>query len=108
MTDTLTDSPAIDFQLRLAGTTGADAAAETRQMGPLSCQTRQQILKLRQFDLELAFIATSALGEDVEDQLASIDDPQLERFLQIALLRRGEIFVEDRKSTRLNSSHSSI
>jgi hypothetical protein len=35
------------------------------------------------------------LGEDVEDQLASIDDPQLERFFQIALLRRGEIFVDD-------------
>ena len=81
MADALANAPSIDFQLRLAGTAGADTAAEPRQMGPLARQARQQIFELRQLDLQLALVAARALGEDIENQLTAIDDADFERRL---------------------------
>ena len=35
------------------------------------------------------------LGEDVEDQRLSVDDVAFEQLLQVSLLGRGELVVED-------------
>ena len=64
-------------------------------MGPLARQARQQIFELRKFDLQLTLVAARALGENIQDQLAAIDDAHFERRFQIALLRRRQVFVDD-------------
>ena len=53
------------------------AAALALQMGPAADQARGHVLELCQFDLQLAFVRTRALGEDVEDQAGAIDDAAL-------------------------------
>src|SRR5581483_3062525 len=71
------------------------AAAQAREMGPLPRQARAHVFELRELDLKLALVAARPLGEDVEDQLASVDDAELECVLEVALLRGSQVFVED-------------
>ena len=78
--DAVPDPPAIGLELRFAGAAGADAAAEPRQRGARADQPRQQVLELRQLDLQLAFPRPRAPREDVEDELRAIDDLAVERF----------------------------
>jgi hypothetical protein len=69
---------------------------------PHAPHARQVVLELRELDLELALGAPGVLGEDVEDQLRPVDDPRGERVLELALLSRGEVVVdEERLGTRL-------
>ena len=94
--DTLAHPPPVHLELRLAGSARAHpAAALARQVGPLPGEPRQEILELRQLDLQLALEAPGTLREDVEDERAAIDDLAAERLLEVALLRRGERIVED-------------
>jgi len=95
MADALANPPAVDFQLSFPRPPCADATAEPRQMRPLACQTRQQILKLSELHLELAFAAAGALGKDIENQLATVDNPDFESHFQITLLGRREILIEN-------------
>ena len=46
-------------------------------------------LQLREFDLQLAFVAARALREDVEDQAGAVDHAALERLLEVAFLARA-------------------
>src|SRR5439155_3140951 len=63
------DAPAIGLELRLPGTSRADAAAEPRQRRPGADQPRQQVLELRELDLQLAFARARPPREDVENEL---------------------------------------
>ena len=45
--------------------------------------------------MQLAFVAARPLGEDIENQLAAVDDANFEGIFQIALLRRRQILVDD-------------
>jgi hypothetical protein len=65
-------------------------------MAPLAGQSRLQIGELRDFDLELALERARAAREDVKDQLAAIDDPDLRLGLKIARLNGGQTVVKDR------------
>ena len=56
---------------------------------------RQVVLELRELDLELPLGADGVLGEDVEDQLRAVDHARLERVLEIPLLRRIELVVDE-------------
>ena len=47
-------------------------------------QARQQVLQLRELDLQLAFARPRAPREDVEDELRAIDDLALEALLEVA------------------------
>ncbi len=98
--DALANAPAVDFQLGFTRAAGADAAAQARQVGPLARQSRHEIFQLRQLHLQLAFVAARPLGEDVEDQLAAVDDANFEGVFQIALLRRRQILVNDDQDWR--------
>lgn len=51
--------------------------------------------QLGQFDLQLAFVSTGTLSEDIEDQAGPVHYPALEQTLQVALLGRGQGMVED-------------
>ena len=42
--------------------------------------------------------ASYTSGEDVEDQLAAVDDPAADPLLQLADLRRGELVVKDHEA----------
>ena len=68
---------------------------QARQVGPGARQPWQQVLELRQLDLQLALEAARALREDVEDQRAAVDDLAAERLLEVALLCGRERVVED-------------
>ena len=98
--DAAVGDPAVGLELRLArpprADTGADrtgTTAEALEVLPHSPHARQVVLELRQLDLELAFGAASMLGEDVEDQLGTVDDACFERVLEDALLGRVELAV---------------
>jgi hypothetical protein len=46
------------------------------------------VLELRKLNLELAFVAARALGENIEDQAYAVHHAAAERTLQVALLDR--------------------
>ena len=58
-------------------------------------QPRQQVLQLRQLDLQLAFARARAPREDVEDELRAIDDLAADRLFDVPQLRRRQLVVED-------------
>ena len=64
-------------------------------MLPHAAHARQVVLELRELDLELSLGADGVLGEDVEDQLRAVDDARLERVLEVPLLRRVELVVDE-------------
>ena len=85
----MADPPAIGLELRFAGAARADAAAQPRQRGGRADEPRQQVLQLRELDLQLAFARPRAPREDVEDELRAIDDLAVERLLEVPQLRRA-------------------
>jgi hypothetical protein len=103
--DLLTDAPAVDLELGLAGSARPDAAAaEAREVRPGPGQARQHVLELRQLDLQLAFEAAGAGGEDVEDQLAPVEHLGVQTLGQRPLLAGAEILVDehDARARRLH------
>jgi hypothetical protein len=70
--DAAPDHAPVGLQLGLPGPAQSDATANTRQVDPHSGQAGQQVLELRQLDLELGLLAARARGEDVEDDLGAV------------------------------------
>ena len=64
-------------------------------MLPHAAHARQVVLELGQLDLELAVGGDGVLGEDVEDQLRPVDHARVERVLEVALLRRRQLVVDE-------------
>jgi len=64
-------------------------------VAPLAGESRQEVLVLRQLDLETAFARPGAFGEDVEDEGGAVEDLDLEGVFDAALLRGAELVVED-------------
>ncbi len=93
--DLLAHAPAIDLQLGLARPATADAAGEPRQAVPAPLEPRQSIPELRQLDLQLTVAGRRALREDVEDQLAAIEDLELGLLGDRTSLGRREVAIED-------------
>ena len=93
--DAQLDEPAVLFELRFAGAARADAGGGAAQVGPHLAQARQGVLELGQFHLEAGLGGAGAGGEDVEDQLAAVEDLDLGRFFQVADLRRRQVVVEE-------------
>ena len=100
-----TDHAPIRFELGLPGTSKPQPPTDTGKVGPHSLQPGQQVLKLRQFDLHLGFARTSTGGEDVENELGTIQDPNTEAILEGLALRRCELVVEDYE-IRFGASHA--
>ena len=72
------DAAPVGFELRFARPAGAYAAAQPRHLDAVPGEARQQVIELRQFDLEAAFARAGARGEDVEDQLGAVDNAAFE------------------------------
>ena len=60
-----------------------------------AAQTGQAVAQQSQLHLGLAFEAAGVLGEDVEDDGGAVDGRAAEDLLQVALLGRRELVVED-------------
>ena len=94
--DALLHAAAVGFQLRFAfAAAHADAAALPRKVAPETRQARQQMLQLRQFDLQFAFARAGALGENIQNQRRAVEHLAVEDFFQVAALRGGKLVVED-------------
>ncbi|MNV68397.1 hypothetical protein D3C71_1612420 [compost metagenome] len=63
-------------------------------MGPAADQPRGHVAQLRQFHLQLAFVAARTLGEDIQDQPGTVDHAPLQEPLQVALLPRRQRMVD--------------
>ena len=91
----LVNPPPVGFEFGFAGTARADSAAQPRHRRAVAGQPGQQIIQLRQLDLQLAFAGSRAPGENVQDELGPVEDLHVQRFFQIALLRGRQLLVED-------------
>jgi hypothetical protein len=65
------------------------------ELSVLSRKTGQEINQLREFDLQSALVCPSVLRKDVEDQLGAIENRNIKRLLEVALLRRAEFIVKN-------------
>ena len=74
------------FRALFPGAARADAAAETRHLRAMAGQPRQQVIQLREFDLQLAFARAGAAGKNIQDELRAVDDFAIERAFEVALL----------------------
>src|SRR6266700_8327412 len=73
--DAVLHPAAVGFQLRLAfAPAHPNSALLPGQVAPEPRQARQQMLELRQFDLQLAFSRAGALGENIEDERGAIEN----------------------------------
>ncbi len=88
--DGVADHPAVQLDLLLARAAAhAGAAGLPLQVRPAPHQPGADVLQPRQLDLQLAFVAAGALGEDLQDQQRAVVDRKAEVALEVALLRRG-------------------
>jgi hypothetical protein len=62
---------------------------------PHASQARVRVFELGQFDLELGLPGLGAGGEDVEDQLAAVEDFDDGNFLEFTDLARREVVIEN-------------
>ena len=62
---------------------------------PLPGEPRQQVVELRQLHLQPALPRARAPREDVEDELRAVERLAADRLLDVALLRRRQLVVED-------------
>ena len=87
---------AVGLELRLTRTPRADATRLLRQAsGAAAPQAGQSIAQERQLDLGFALEGVGVLGEDVEDHRGAIDRRAPEQLLEVELLSRRELVVED-------------
>ena len=96
------DVAAVGLQLGLAGAARAYWRRPARsglahQVGPHARQPGQQVFVLRQLHLELALARAGALGEDVQDEAGAVQHLHAQLLGQHAVLRGGELVVEDRE-----------
>jgi hypothetical protein len=94
--DAILNAAAVSFQLRFTFTAAhANPAFLPRQVAPESGQSRQQVLQLRELNLQLAFFGAGALGENIQDQRRPIENLAIEDLLQIAALRGRKFVVKN-------------
>jgi hypothetical protein len=90
------DQPApVHLELGLSGPAGADATRLLAERRPAPAQPGQPVAQDGQLDLCLAFGAAGVLGEDVEDDGSAVDRRPPEELLEVAMLGRAQLVVED-------------
>jgi hypothetical protein len=62
---------------------------------PLAGQARHEVLGLGQLNLQARLTRLGALGEDIDNQRRAVQDFDVQSLLQVALLRRAQLVVED-------------
>ena len=64
------------------------------EVAPHTGQPRQQVLVLRELDLELALARARPLGEDVEDEAGAVEDLDAQLLREHPQLRGRELVIE--------------
>ncbi len=93
--DALPDPAPVGLQLRLTGAPRPDPAAQPREKDPPSRQPRQEVLELGQLHLQPPLPRARPVGEDVEDQLRAVEGLDPDRLLDVPLLGRRQLLVDD-------------
>ena len=95
--DAAVDFAAVGFKLGFAGSAGADAAAKLRHLNAAPGKARQHVMQLRELHLQLAFTGARVARKNIENELSAVDHAALHDSFDIALLRGGEIVIEEKK-----------
>ena len=93
----LADAAPFDLDLGLAGTSAGADAAHLAVVVVGTDQARKQVVELSRLDLQAALSSAGVLREDVEDQLRTVDHPDLELLFEVALLPRAQVVVADQE-----------
>ena len=93
--DAFKHATAIRLQLGFTVASHANAALLSRKVSPKPGQSRQQMLELRQLDLQFAFPGSRPLREDVENQRGAIEHFAFEDLFQIAALGGRKLVIEN-------------
>jgi hypothetical protein len=72
--DAKVDLAAIGLELGFAGAAGSDTATKLRHGATASGKAGQLVFELSEFYLELSFAGFGVAGEDVEDELRTVDN----------------------------------
>ena len=88
------DNTLIRFQLRLTRTAHTDTATLTLQVCPQTGQAGQHIFILRQFHLRLCMCCLRTPGEDIQNQIRTVQNLHLQLFLDVTQLLGGKFVVE--------------
>src|SRR4030095_16576639 len=84
--DPFLHAAAVGFQLRFTFAAHPDAAFLPREVAPKPREPWQQMLKLREFNLEFAFARAGALRENVEDERGAVEHFAFKNLFQVAAL----------------------
>ncbi len=103
--DALAEKSPVGFDLRLArAAEKAEAAALTLKVSPRADQSALLIDEMGEFDLQAPFPRPCALAENFQDQPGAVENLQVPRRLEIALLHRGERMI-DNDQARILGAH---
>jgi hypothetical protein len=89
------DPPPINLELGLARPTRADATGLLGKGLPATAKAGQAVAQECELDLCATLLRSGVLGEDVEDYSGPVDSRPAENLLEISLLSRRELVVED-------------
>ncbi len=92
--DAPVNSPPVGFQFGFTRPTSPDAPAQAAHGGAAAGESGQKVLQLGEFDLKLAFARSGTAGENVEDELSTVDDLAVKELFEITLLRAAEFVIE--------------
>ncbi|RMN81584.1 hypothetical protein ALQ52_04413 [Pseudomonas cannabina pv. alisalensis] len=84
----------VGFELGFPRTAQADTPFLTLKVSPAADQTGAHVLKLGQFDLQLAFVSTRPLGENIENKAGTIKHATLENAFEVTFLTGREGVIE--------------
>src|SRR5579884_2195854 len=81
------------LQLGFTGSPGIDTGSEARELNTASRESRQTIAILSQLDLQSALTGPGMLGKDVENDGRSVQHLNVQRALEVTLLRGRQLVV---------------
>src|SRR5689334_3367945 len=84
----------VGLELCFTGPPKTDTTTNSGQVRPHSGESREEILQLGEFDLQLGFGGSRSGREDVENHLGPVHHPDLQLSFEIRALIWGEFFVE--------------
>ena len=95
LADAHTQQTAVGFELGFTRPAHANAATLTLKVSPAAYKARAHVVKLGQFDLQLTFMGTGALSEDIENQPGTVKHATLENSFEVTLLTGREDVIEN-------------
>lgn len=84
--DAMPDFAAVHFEFRFSGTTRSDAASQPGQVVAVTGQSRQSIIQLRMFHLQLSLFRSGTAGKDVENEARAVHNFGIESFFEVSRL----------------------